>query len=115
MRMNYEKLDVLIHGRLLVKDIYELTGKWPNVELFSGGLGNQVRRSAVSVVLNIAEGSAGTKADFARFVRISTKSALETREALILAEQLNYFTNKDLITRLETLYFKLQSLRKSLS
>ena len=64
MEYNYEKLEVTKLARELSKRIYSVTKQWPDIELYSGNLGNQARRAAVSVLLNIAEGSAGTKKDF---------------------------------------------------
>ena len=56
--------------------MYELTGSFPNEERF--GLTNQMRRAAVSVSSNIAEGSSRTsRADFARFVEIASGSLFE--------------------------------------
>ena len=56
--------------------MYELTGNFPDEERF--GLTNQMRRAAVSVSSNIAEGSSRvSRMDFARFVEIATGSLFE--------------------------------------
>ena len=52
--MDYKELDVWKKGRKLTKSVYEVTKSFPKEEIF--GLTNQVRRAAVSVVSNIAEG-----------------------------------------------------------
>jgi four helix bundle protein len=56
--------------------VYELTGNFPDEERF--GLTNQMRRAAVSVSSNIAEGSSRvSRTDFARFVEIATGCLFE--------------------------------------
>ncbi|TAK04291.1 four helix bundle protein [Patescibacteria group bacterium] len=115
MQLNYEKLDVVRMARLLCIDVYRRTKSWPGDERMLGGLGHQVRRASVSVCLNLAEGSAGTSADFARFVQISTKSLVEVRESLMLAAELGFQPYDDAIEEtLTTLYFKLINLRRVL-
>ncbi|MDP2631345.1 MAG: four helix bundle protein [Candidatus Uhrbacteria bacterium] len=104
MQLGYEKLDVTKLVRDLVTNTYSITGKWPMQELGYGGLGHQARRSSVSVSLNIAEGSAGTNPDFARFVRISIRSLLETKECMLIGESLGYEVHKDIDQKISTLY-----------
>lgn len=114
MQLNYEKLEVIELSRQIVGQVYQISSGWPNRELYGGGLGNQARRASVSIVLNIAEGSGGTKNENARFVRIAIRSTLETRECLILAKQLGYQTDESIHQLLIKLYFKLINLRNSL-
>ena len=73
----------------LVVAIYEITKSFPKDELF--GLTSQLRRAAVSIALNIAEG-AGCESDleFARFFDISLRSTYETVTALQIATRLKY-------------------------
>lgn len=73
----------------LVKTIYEITKGYPQEELY--GLISQMRRSAVSIPANIAEGfkKYSTK-DKARFYNIAQGSLEELRYYLILSEDLNY-------------------------
>lgn len=67
--------------------IYELTEKFPREELY--GLVAQMRRSAVSIASNIAEGrSRKTRKDFIQFLRISYGSAAELETQLIIAQKL---------------------------
>ena len=55
--------------------MYEITEKFPKPEMFS--LANQFRRASVSICLNIAEGSGGSKAEFNQFLKISRRSVRE--------------------------------------
>ena len=75
------------HGVALA--IYTVTGPFPDTERF--GLTSQMRRAAVSVPANIAEGCVrSTDADFARFVHIAMGSASELEYLLLLARDLDY-------------------------
>ena len=70
---NFEKLDVWQEAIEFADPMYELTSGFPDEERF--GLTNQVRRAAVSISSNIAEGSSRvSRTDFARFVEIATGS-----------------------------------------
>ena len=74
---NFEKLDVWQEAIRFADLIYTVTSKFPLQERF--GLTNQMRRAAVSVSSNIAEGSSRlSRVDFARFVEIATGSLFET-------------------------------------
>ncbi len=73
---NFEKLDVWKKSIVLAGTVYTLTKSFPNDERF--GLTSQMRRAAVSISSNIAEGcSRSSKSDFRRFVEIATGSAFE--------------------------------------
>jgi four helix bundle protein len=73
---NFEKLDVWQEAIQLADLVYKFTGNFPSEERF--GLTNQMRRAAISVSSNIAEGSSrGSRADFSRFVEIATGSRFE--------------------------------------
>jgi four helix bundle protein len=76
---------------LLVEDIYRLTSTFPKEELF--GLSSQMRRAAVSVPSNIAEGSArsGTK-ELLYFLGVATGSLAELDTQLDLVHRLKYGT-----------------------
>lgn len=72
-----------------VLSVYKLTATFPREELF--GLSSQLRRAAVSVPANIAEGfSKRGRADKARFYNIAQGSLEESRYYLILANDLGY-------------------------
>src|ERR1043166_6277322 len=73
---NFEKLDVWQEAINFADLVYELTGAFPSDERF--GITNQMRRAAVSISSNIAEGSSRvSRTDFARFVEIATGSLFE--------------------------------------
>jgi four helix bundle protein len=69
--------------------IYQLTSEFPKYELY--GMTSQMRRAAVSIASNIAEGSArSTKKDFNQFVLIAKGSLCELQTQLIIASRLRY-------------------------
>ena len=69
--------------------IYELTEKFPAREVY--GLSHQLRRAAVSIPSNIAEGQARfSKRDFAHFLRQAMGSLAEVETQLLLSQRLNY-------------------------
>lgn len=91
---NYKELRVWQKAMDFVVAIYALTKKFPKDELF--GLTSQLRRAAVSIALNIAEG-AGCDSDteFARFLDLSLRSSYECVVALGIAARLDYCSAKE--------------------
>ena len=86
---DYRKIKVWQKSYSLVLDVYRLTETFPKHELYA--LTSQIRRAAVSIPSNIAEGSArGSDADFARFLDIAIGSAFELECQLMLARDLSY-------------------------
>ena len=76
-------------GRSLVKEVYALTAQLPSEERF--GLCNQMRRSAVSIPSNIAEGHArGTTPEFIKLLRIARASLAELDTQLVLCVDLGF-------------------------
>jgi four helix bundle protein len=89
MGMHYKELIVWQKAILLVKQIYLVTKTFPSSEMY--GLVNQMRRAAVSVPSNIAEGQARkSHAEFARFLSISQGSLAELETQMIIARELGY-------------------------
>jgi four helix bundle protein len=76
-------------ARALVKDVYRMTEGFPNMETFA--LAHQLRRAAVSVPSNIAEGyGRGSLRDYLRFLQNARGSLYEVHTQLLLAEDLGY-------------------------
>ena len=74
-----------------VSDIYKLTKEFPSDERF--GLTSQIRRAAVSISANIAEGNGrGTRLDYAHFLDIAFGSVSEVSALLTIAKNLSYCT-----------------------
>jgi four helix bundle protein len=77
------------HSHQLVLSIYRITAGFPKYETF--GLNSQLRRAAVSVAANIAEGfKRRGRGDKVRFLNIAQASLEECRYYLILTQDLNY-------------------------
>ncbi len=90
--------------------IYKVTRSFPTEERF--GLTSQLRRSAVSISSNIAEGSSrSSRADFARFVEIAYGSLLESISELKIAKRQEFLND----AMLDTAYKKAEELAKMLS
>ena len=73
---NFKELKVWQNARVLVKEIYLSTGNFPTEEKY--GITSQIRRSAISIPSNIAEGCGRrTDKDFSHFLNIALGSAYE--------------------------------------
>ena len=96
MLKNYKELIVWKKSYALCLDIYRITGKFPKEEKFT--LVSQVRRSAVSVPSNIAEGyGRKTTADYIRFLYIAYGSLCELETQIMLSGDLNYLEGHNLV------------------
>jgi len=81
------KSAVLARARRLAGESYRLSSRFPPTETY--GMTSQLRRAAVSIVANVAEGlGRGTQGDFERFLRIASGSAAEVEVLLDLAVEL---------------------------
>jgi four helix bundle protein len=111
MTHNFKKLDVWVRGMDLVRVVYALTKTLPLEEKYA--LGDQLRRAAVSIPSNIAEGSRrGSKKDFAQFIRIALGSLAEVETQLLVVEML-YKINTDSAQRaVSELHQKLEGFLK---
>lgn len=95
MSFAYEKLEVWEKSKDLVVNVYLLLGQFPNTEKYS--LCDQLRRSAVSVPSNIAEGSGRfSLKEKIHFVEIAYGSLTETFCQLQLAKELKYISGESI-------------------
>ena len=96
----FEDLIVWRKGHAFVLQIYELTSSFPRAEAF--GLTTQLRRAAVSIPANIAEGfKKRGKADKARLLNIAQGSLEEARYYLILGRDLSHYRDQTIFEQLE--------------
>jgi four helix bundle protein len=90
---SYRDLEVWKLSVELVKEVYRTTVEFPNYELY--GLTNQIRRAAVSIPANIAEGQArNSSKEFRQFLSVAFGSAAELETHLIIAREIGYLTNE---------------------
>ncbi len=94
----------------MVRVVYLATEAFPERERY--GLQSQLRRAAISIPSNIAEGAArGSKTEYARFLQIARGSLMELDTQLWLAQDLGYLEySKEIKNALESILKKLNSL-----
>lgn len=110
MIYSFEKLKAWQEARNLAKDIYMLINKFPKVEQFA--LSDQMRRAAISIPSNIAEGNArSSNKERIHFLEFAYGSLMEIYCQSILANDLGYIDNCDL----ENIKEKIQSVSKLIS
>jgi four helix bundle protein len=104
---SYRDLMVWRKGIELAKDIYTVTKNFPPTEVY--GLTNQLRRAAVSVPSNIAEGqSRQSSKEFSHFLHISLGSLSEVDTQMVIAQELDYLST----TQADLLFSAIFELRK---
>ncbi|MEA1878988.1 MAG: four helix bundle protein [Bacteroidota bacterium] len=110
--MIYRKLEVYKQSIEFVAEIYNLTHSFPKSELF--GITSQIRRAAVSIPLNIAEGSAkSSQKDYARFLQIALGSATEIEAIFDIIIRINYL-QKNQISDCSFALFKIRKMLQSM-
>ena len=93
-KQKFRKLEVWKKAMGYIVDVYRITSDFPKSELY--GLTGQIRRAAVSIAMNIAEGSgADTDKDFCRYLSISKKSNYETMCGFEIASKIKYLGGED--------------------
>ena len=93
LQLKHEKLDVFQFSRSFVGECYRLTKELPAEERYN--LIRQIRRAALSVHLNIAEGASGKSlGERKRFYEIARGSVIEIDAALDVAEDMGYIKKK---------------------
>lgn len=91
---NYKELTVWQKARELVKKAYVVTNNFPSEEKF--GLTSQIRRAAISVPANIAEGTGrNTSKDTIQFLHISRGSLYELETLIILSNDMDFITTAE--------------------
>ncbi|MGB3091295.1 MAG: four helix bundle protein [Chitinophagaceae bacterium] len=112
---SFEKLNAWKESRIWVTWVYKVTADFPADEKF--GLISQLRRAAVSVVSNLAEGSARKSAkDQAHFYQMAYSSLIEVLNQLIISNDLMFLGNDKLSegrTLIENLTSKVAALRNA--
>jgi four helix bundle protein len=104
--MTHKDLDVWKMGIDLVEKVYRITERFPKEEQF--GLTSQLRRAAVSISSNIAEGAArNSKREYAQYLYISLGSLAEVETQLIIANRLQYLNDQDIMENIEHIRRKL--------
>jgi four helix bundle protein len=92
---SFRDLEVWQFAISLVKEIYQQTRKFPSSETY--GLIDQVRRAAVSIPSNIAEGQARNSAkEFRQYLSIALGSLAELETQLIISKEIGYLNNDEL-------------------
>ena len=93
-KKTHKDLDVWKKSMDLVEEVYRFTQGFPDSEKY--GLINQIRRCAISVPSNIAEGSArNTSKETTQFCYIALGSLAELETQLLIAERLKYYESAD--------------------
>ena len=93
MRFDFEKLEVWQKAVDFSAEVYEVSKIFPKEEIF--GMTMQLRRSAASIALNIAEGSGRHhKPEFVRFLRIARGSLYEVVTALFMCRNLKFISEE---------------------
>ena len=90
---DFRELKVWEKSHALTVDIYQVTIGFPKVELY--GLTSQLRRAAISIPANLAEGCGrDSEAELLRFMRIAMGSASELEYELLLAHELQWLEDQ---------------------
>jgi four helix bundle protein len=92
LQLNHQKLDVYFYSKQFILEFYKITKVFPSEERFS--MCSQIRRVALSVHLNIADGgSRKSDVEQKRYFEISRDSIIEIDAAINVAYELKYFEN----------------------
>lgn len=107
---DFQKLEVWRQAHLLTLEVYRATTVFPKSELY--GITSQMRRAAVSIGANIAEGAGKySNAELQRFLRIASGSANELQNHLLLARDLGMLQ----VSEHESLDRRVQSVKRMLT
>jgi len=107
---NFRQYEVWTKAVDIADIVYALCDGFPKYELFP--LGDQLRRAAVSIASNIAEGASRTStAEFAHYLEVAIGSAFEVETQLLIARRRDYITEEVY----NTTVMELQSLERQLN
>jgi four helix bundle protein len=108
MTQSFTELSVWQRSMQLAEAVYHLTQSFPREEIY--GMTSQMRRAAVSIPSNIAEGQGrGTNREFQQFLSIARGSTCEIQTQLVLARRLR-FGNPELIEKAEALSIEVRKM-----
>ena len=113
LKPGHYRLEVWQEAMRLVRSVYASSDQMPDKERF--GLQSQLRRAAISVPSNIAEGAArGGKVEYARFLQIARGSLMELDTQLWLCQELGYFSYDEALKEaMQSVFLKLNGLIRS--
>jgi four helix bundle protein len=101
----FKELEIWKQSRSFCSEVYNVTSSFPDNEKF--GLTNQLRRAAVSIPSNIAEGaSRSSNRDFCRFLEIALGSSYEVETQLMISSDLGFIDDEilnDMILKLNSI------------
>ena len=107
----HHKLAAWQESIILVKLVYEVSSHYPKEEIY--GITQQMRRAAVSVPSNIAEGAArGSSVEFARFLIIARASLSELETQLLIAKELGYYHDNKVLEHIAKVFALIGGLLK---
>ena len=94
MIKSFKELEIYKRSKKLLKQVYQITEKYPEIEKYN--VISQLRRSILSIPLNIAEGyGRQSKEEFRRFLRISLGSSNEVEAILEISKELKYINEEE--------------------
>ena len=95
LQLNHQKLEVYNSSKAFVQECYRISRSLPDIEKY--GMISQIRRAALSVHLNIAEGSSRkSETERKRYYEVARGSLIEIDAALDIANALDYLKKIDL-------------------
>ena len=111
--MDHKDLDVWKKSIELVTEIYSITANFPNEEKY--GIVSQIRRAAVSIPSNIAEGCARfSDKENLRFLDIARGSLAELETQLIISKNLGFIDSDNLVKKISPIAQMLSGLKRHL-
>ena len=111
---NFREMQIWNEGIVLTLDVYRIVRQLPKEEEY--GLKSQLKRAAVSIPSNIAEGcSRHSEKEFKYFLEISLGSAFEIETQFIMAQKLNMISEEDLVKFLQDLHVEQKKINALIS